>query len=621
MAFTLLPSRLTPSNGRLPPPSGRIPPSSAATTSRHSSSLPGTHPAWVVLLISVWLATACNVPLWREVAQLPGQGSSLHSWSFALAFGVIITAGNAALMSLLAWRWTLKPAATVLVVMAAFGAYFMLAYGIAIDASMLINVLQTDAHEATDLLTWRMTGTVLALLVPPLAWLYRTPVRRLGAVRQAAHNGALLLGAIAVIVVCLLLVFQDFASTMRNHTKLRYLINPLNSVYALGHIATRPLRIDTSKLLPLGRDAQLGASYAGQKAPPLLVLVLGETGRSGNFGLNGYERDTTPLLSARTDLISARNAWSCGTSTAASVPCMFSHLGRTGYEARSANFESLIDVLHHAGLAVLWVDNQSGCKGVCDRVSDDINTSSLRDPALCATRGECLDRIMLRDLDAHIDALPAEQRQRGTLVVLHQLGSHGPAYSKRSSPEAKKFMPECTSTALQECERQQVVNAYDNSIRETDLFLDGVLKWLSARSDPVQAAMIYVADHGESLGENNIYLHGLPYAIAPDVQKHVPWVTWLSPAMQSRSSLATGCLQQDLAQRRITHDNYFHSVLGLMDVKTGAYNPDMDMFTACRNKAPSAAAAARAGTADTAAAATAGTAVGAAAGAPAGSKL
>lgn len=103
--------------------------------------------------------------------------------------------------------------------------------------------------------------------------------------------------------------------------------------------------------------------------------------------------------------------------------------------------------------------------------------------------------------------------------------------------------------------------------------------------------MIYVADHGESLGENNIYLHGLPYAIAPDVQKHVPWITWLSPSMQSRTSLAAGCLQQDLAQRHITHDNYFHSVLGLMDVKTGAYNPELDMFTTCRQKAEAMAAA------------------------------
>ena len=552
----------------------------APSTARRPAPPAHLHPVWVVVLISTWLATACNVPLWREVAQLPGHGS-LRSWGFAMAFAVIVAAGNAALLSLLAWRWTLKPAAALMVVMAAFGAYFMLAYGIAIDASMLTNVLQTDAHEATDLLSWRMAATVLALAAPPLVWLYRRPVRRLGAWRHAAHNGLLLVGAVALIVVCVLTVFQDFASTMRNHTRLRYLINPLNSVYALGHIATQPLRINTRTLLPVGRDAQLGASYAGQAQPPLLVLVLGETGRSGNFGINGYARNTTPLLSTRTDLASAGNAWSCGTSTAASVPCMFSHLGRTGYEARAANFESLIDVLQHAGLAVLWVDNQSGCKGVCDRAGQT-STASWNDPTLCPTPGECLDRVMLKDLDARIDALPAEQRQRGTVVVLHQMGSHGPAYSKRSAPEHKRFLPECTSTALQECERQQVVNAYDNSIVETDAFLDGVIQWLSARGGKAQTAMVYVADHGESLGENNLYLHGLPYSIAPDVQKHVPWITWLSPAMQARTHIATGCLQHDLAERRITHDHYFHSVLGLMDVKTGAYSAGLDMFGGCR---------------------------------------
>lgn len=557
-------------------PAGATPQPASAST-RH------LHPAWVVVLISTWLATACNVPLWREVAQLPGQGS-LRGWGFAIAFALIVAAGNAALLSLLAWRWTLKPAATVLVVMAAFGAYFMLAYGVAIDASMLTNVLQTDVHEAADLLNLRMLATVLALAAPPLWWLLRRPVQELSLLRHAAHNGLLLAGSVALIVVCLLLVFQDFASTMRNHTKLRYLINPLNSVYAMGNLATKPLRMDTSKLLPLGRDAQLGASYAGQAKPPLLVLVLGETGRSGNFGINGYERNTTPRLAARTDLVSARNAWSCGTSTAASVPCMFSHLGRTGYEARSANFESLVDVLHHAGLAVLWVDNQSGCKGVCDRIGE-ARTATLEDPALCPTTGECLDRVMLKDLDARIAALPAEQRQRGTVVVLHQIGSHGPAYSKRSAQDLKKFTPECTSTALQECDRQQVVNAYDNSIVETDFFLDSVLKWLSAQEDQAQTAMIYVADHGESLGENNLYLHGLPYSVAPDVQKHVPWITWLSPAMQARTGAPTACLQRDLGERRITHDNYFHSVLGLMDVKTGAYNPELDMLNPCRSMA------------------------------------
>ena len=538
------------------------------------------HPAWLVVLVSVWLATACNVPLWREVAALPDH-TGLHGLRFGLVFAVIVAAGNVALLSLLAWGRGVKPALVLVVLMAAFGAYFMLSYGIVIDASMLTNVLQTDVREAGDLLNWRLAATVLALAAPPLWWLLQRPVRPLGALRHVAHNGALLLAAVVVLVASLLLVFQDFASTMRNHTQLRYLINPLNSVYALGHIATKPLRLDTSTLLPLGRDAQLGASYAQQTKPPLLVLVLGETARSANFGLNGYARPTTPLLSARSDLASARNAWSCGTSTAASLPCMFSHLGRDGFEGRKANSETLLDVLQHAGLAVLWVDNQSGCKGVCDRVAQ-ASTSAQPDPALCPG-GECPDTTMLKNLDERIAALPAEQRARGTVVVLHQMGSHGPAYYKRSDASLKRFGPECTSNALQECDQAQVVNAYDNSIVATDHFLNATIQWLETQADKAQTAMVYVSDHGESLGEGNLYLHGLPYAIAPDVQKQVPWITWLSPAMQSRSGVATACLQKDLAQRRITHDGYFHAVLGLMDVQSTVYQAEQDIYAPCRN--------------------------------------
>lgn len=544
-----------------------------------SSTRKALHPAWLLLLVSVWMATACNVPLWREVASLPGN-AGLRAWGFGLTFMVMVTAGNVALLSLLAWGRVLKPVLAIVLLMAAFGAYFMLSYGIVIDASMLTNVLQTDVSEAGDLLNWRMLVLVLVLAGPPLWWLQRHPVRHLGALRHIGHNLLLLVAAVVVLVASLLLVFQDFASTMRNHTQLRYLINPLNSVYALGHIATKPLRLDSGTLIPVGTDAQLGASYVGQTKPPLLVLVLGETARSDNFGLNGYVRDTTPLLSARRDLASAPNAWSCGTSTASSLPCMFSHLGREGFESRKTNFESLMDVLHHAGLAVLWLDNQSGCKGVCDRVTE-ASTSALKDPLLCP-KGECLDSILLKGLEARLAALPAEQRARGTVVVMHQIGSHGPAYYKRSNVSHKRFGPECTSNALQECGRDQVINAYDNSIVATDEFLHSTIQWLELQAATAQTAMVYVSDHGESLGENNLYLHGLPYAIAPDVQKHVPWITWFSPAMQARSGTTVACLQKELAQRRITHDAYFHSVLGLMDVQTASYQPAQDIYAPCR---------------------------------------
>jgi lipid A ethanolaminephosphotransferase len=544
------------------------------------------HPAWLVCAAALWMATVCNLALWSDLqsrAALQGPCGLL----FGAALALMIAAALVALLSLAAWRWTLKPAVILLLLASAGGLHFMLAYGTVIDPTMITNVLQTDVHEVDDLLSPRLAATLLLLGVLPAFVVWRAPLRRARWPRQLAHNAGLLLAATAVFVAVLLASFQPLASTMRNHHELRYRINPLNSLYALGQAAARPLRQGRMPLQPLGEDAQPGPSYAGQQRPPLLVLVLGETGRSGNFGINGYERSTTPEL-ARGQVASFRNAWSCGTSTAASVPCMFSHLGRRGFEARSADHENLLDVVRHAGLGVVWVDNQAGCKGVCERVAS-YSTSDTPDPALCRD-GECLDEVLLQGLDQRIAALPAPQRARGVVVVLHQIGSHGPAYFKRSPPAYKRFQPECGSNALQDCTREQLVNAYDNSIAYTDHVLGATLRWLRAQA-AWDTAMVYVADHGESLGENNLYLHGMPYAIAPEVQKRVPWITWLSAAYRRSTQLSLGCLQAK-AESRISHDHYFHSVLGLMDVQTRVYQRELDAYAGCARDAGGAGAAA-----------------------------
>ena len=386
-----------------------------------------------------------------------------------------------------------------------------------------------------------------------------------------------LLGLVLV-VVAVLASFQPLSSTMRNHKQLRYLLNPLNSLYALGMVASEPLRRNDRVLLPLGTDARLGASHGGGAKPPLLLLVVGETARAGNFSLNGYARPTNPEL-AMLPVVSWRNAWSCGTNTAASVPCMFSHLGREAYGSRKANHENLLDVAQRAGMAVLWLDNQAGCKGVCARVPN-VETSALKHPTLCPD-GECFDPIMLDGLDARIAALPEAQRSKGVLLVMHQMGSHGPAYFKRVPADRKPFQPECRTNNLQDCSREQLVNAYDNTIAYTDHFLAQAIGWLQQRQAANDTALLYVSDHGESLGENNLYLHGLPYAIAPDVQKRVPWITWLSPGFTQRSRLDLACLR-GRADAEVSHDHYFHSVLGLLDVQTGAYDPKLDAYAACR---------------------------------------
>jgi len=320
-----------------------------------------------------------NIALWMQVHQLP-EVSGLRGFAFAMGFGAIITATLTLILSLLNWRWLLKPVLTVFFFSAASGAYFMMSYGIVIDSSMITNVIQTDTKEALDLMNWRMLISFFVLGLLPSWVLWKTPVKSLRWTQQAFNNILTGTASIIVIVAVLLAIFQDYASIMRNHTQLRYLVNPLNSFYAIGMVAAKPFQRNNQILLPMGRDAKVAALRPTDK-PPLLLLVLGETARMGNFGVNGYERATTPEL-AKENIISLKGVMSCGTSTATSVPCMFSHLGKEAFEGRKNNYESLIDVLNHAGFAVLWIDNQSGCKGVCERVPQAL-TKELKHPTLC----------------------------------------------------------------------------------------------------------------------------------------------------------------------------------------------------------------------------------------------
>ena len=551
-------------------------------TSKHAPTsethVPAWHPVWVALLGSLWLASVGNYALWQQVHQLP-EVTGLRGLAFALGFGVIITSALTAVLSILNWRGWLKPVLTVFFLSAASGAYFMVSYGIVIDSTMITNVVQTDTKEALDLLNWRMLISLLVLGILPCWVLWKTPLQVLRLRQQIWSNTLTAVVSVVVIVAALLAIFQDFSSIMRNHTQLRYLVNPLNSYYAIGMVAAKPFQRDNKTLLPIGTDAQMATPKPNEK-PPLLLLVLGETARMGNFGVNGYERQTTPAL-AQENIISLKGVMSCGTSTATSVPCMFSHLGKEDFEARKNNYESLIDVLHHAGLAVLWIDNQSGCKGVCERVPQAL-TKELKHPTLCKD-GECFDEIMLHQLDERIQALPAERRAKGVVVVMHQMGSHGPAYYKRVPDAFKKFQPECKSNALQECTREQVVNSFDNTILYTDHFLGQAIQWLKKSEATAASAMLYVSDHGESLGENNLYLHGLPYRVAPDVQKRVPWITWWSPQFEKQLGLSRTCLQNKV-QMPLTHDNYFHSVLGLVNVSTEVYQAKLDVHADCRSR-------------------------------------
>lgn len=547
--------------------------------SRHAA---GWNPLTLAVLAGLWMAVLPNWPLWRALAALP-ETNSARGALFIVGFGVMIAALTALLLTALAWRATIKPAITVLLIAAALGAHFMGSYGIVIDTTMMTNVVQTDPREVRDLLNLRLLGNFALLAGLPLFFLWRVPVSTRGFWRQAGRDVIGLVALALVLAALVFALFADLSGTMRNHRTMRYLINPLNSLYALVDIGLQSRTKPSGPPLAIGADAHILPRAAGTK-PPLTVLVIGETARADHFALNGYGRPTNLQLAAL-DVTSFRNVMSCGTNTAASLPCMFSALGKSSYESRDRDHENLLDLVQHAGMAVLWVDNQAGCKGLCERVPnayahDPIAGVAALPAALCDGEN-CLDEALLHGIDARIKALPAAARDRGVLLVLHQMGSHGPAYFKRSPPDRKPFQPECTTNVLQQCERTALIDAYDNSIAYTDLVLAQTIAWLQQQAPSYDTSMLYVSDHGESLGENNLYLHGLPYAVAPIEQKHVPMVLWLGSRVPAQAAAQRACLvgQRDAA---LTHDNLFHSTLGLLGIRGAEYKQNLDAFAICR---------------------------------------
>ncbi len=534
----------------------------------------------VVVLLSLYLVAFTNMALWADIAQVGGAPSLYLRSSGAMA--LLVLAGTTALLSFTAWSRGMRPVWFLLVVVAAFAQYFMLTYQTVMDPGMTANMLQTDPHEVSNLLTLRMLPMVLSVLVLPAWALVRIRLLPMQPLAQIGRNLVLLALALATVAATVMVFSRDLAPLMRNNPLMRYRINPLATLYSTTLSVVRPLLQHNRKLLPMTAGAALGATHAAQSKPLLFVLVVGETARADHFGLNGYDRDTTPALAAR-KVFNWTNVRSCGTSTLASVPCMFSPLGKSDFEARDDDYENLLDVVQAAGMNVLWLDNQSGCKGVCDRVPHAEPSESLT-PAqrsvLCPG-GECLDDTLLVNLNQRLEAMPVDKRARGTLLVMHQMGSHGPSYWKRSSAASKRFLPECKTQVLAECSHAELTNAFDNSIAETDAFLGHTIDWLKTQAPSYDTGMLYVSDHGESLGEFGLFLHGAPYRVAPDVQKHVPMVAWFAPGLMAREQISDRCLRAS-ADAPITHDNLYHSVLGLLDVASPSYHLEADAFAACR---------------------------------------
>lgn len=529
-------------------------------------------PEWLALKLALLLVLLFNVPFWGHlyaiVSPLDGHGVKMLGLAFLL-----LTALFSLLLQLLVWPWLGKPLLTVLLLTTAGVTYFMSQYGVLIDMNMVRNAMQTDGAEVRDLITLKMVLTVLLLGGLPSLWLWKTPVSYRAPLRELGVRVVALLVSAGVLLAVAMAGYQDFASLFRNNRELRFALTPTNYLQATSSYLKRAY----AKPMPLqkvGEDAARSGAWPAGSKPRVLVIVVGETARADHFSLNGYARPTNPQLAKVAGLVNYRDAWSCGTETAISVPCMFSSLPREQFDAEQAKHrENLLDILQRTGISVYWRDNNSGCKEVCNRVPSD-RVFGDKKPAWCAD-GECFDDILLDGLPQRLKALKGD-----AVIVLHQKGSHGPAYYKRYPKQYERFTPVCRTSELQKCSPEDIINAFDNTILYTDAILAKTIATLQAEP-AVASSMIYLSDHGESLGENNMYLHATPYLLAPDAQKHIPMLAWFSPDWLQASGMQPACLQQG-SKQKVSQDNLFHSVLGVMGVKTSVYDKSLDLYAPCR---------------------------------------
>ena len=515
----------------------------------------------LILLASGFLVAFANLSFARHVLEAYPFNSA--NAGFLISLTLFLLAIIVLMLSLVSYRRTVKPVLVVVFMLSSATAYFMDSYNVVIDDTMILNILSTDLAESLDLFSLKLLAYIILLGALPSWLVLKVHLKRYGLSAALVSRTKLLLAAVALIVINILLFGSHYASFFREHKPLRLYTNPVFPVYSLIRFTVGANRQDTGELVPIATDAFI-PPHPGRE---LIVMVAGETARADRFSLNGYARETNPLLK-RENVVSYTNVWSCGTSTAVSLPCEFSLMGRNNYDKSEARHtENLLDVLKRVGVNVLWRDNNSSSKGVASRIAKQ----NFKDPAINPECDEeCRDTGMLADLQTYINAQP----QGDIFIVLHQMGSHGPAYYRRYPKQFERFTPVCKTNQLENCTKEEISNTYDNTILYTDYFLSKVIDLLKNNADTFETTLFYVSDHGESLGENGLYLHGMPYFLAPEEQTHIPLIIW---ADENNADIDIATLRRH-RNDKYTHDNIFHTVLGLLKIVTTAYQPEMDMI-------------------------------------------
>lgn len=526
-----------------------------------------------ILLLALVFAFLLNWPVLLHFYEILSHLAHFKI-GFAISIPILLVAALNFVFMPFSVRYLIKPFFALLFVIGAIVSYTMMKYRVLFDQDMIQNMFETNQSEAYSYISLPIVAWVLVAGVVPAVLLFLVKIeypRKWYA--GLCQRGLSMLASLAIVGIIAALYYQDYVSVGRNNRTLNREIVPANFVYSTTKYLYQRYLAEPVPFTTLGDDAK---RVAQEEKPTLMFLVVGETARGNNFSMNGYGQQTNPFTSKVGDVISFQDVRSCGTATAVSVPCMFSNMGRSEFDGnRARNSEGLLDVLQKTGVSVFWKENDGGCKGVCDRVPH-MEIKPKDHPQFC-DNDTCYDEVMVQDLDKEVAQMKGDK-----LVGFHLIGSHGPTYYKRYPEAYRQFVPDCPRSDIENCTDEELVNTYDNTIRYTDYVIAQLIAKLKSYQTKYNTALIYLSDHGESLGAMGLYLHGTPYKFAPDDQTRVPMQVWLSPGFAKEKGMDMSCLQQEAANNRYSHDNLFSSVLGIWDVKTAVYDRGLDIFSQCR---------------------------------------
>ena len=507
-------------------------------------------PTKLVVLTALFLALTANYAFFAKVTEIyPWEAENS---GFLLSLGIGYVCVLILLMTLLSFFMTTRITVSLFILLAAFVGYFSDQFGTVVDTVMVQNVLETNTAEAADLLNSGFLMWLLLLGILPVAVIWRMPIVFASRRREFRYKAQTAAGSVMLLLLFFLVFSDTYTDFFRSHKPLRFYANPVYAMYSMSHyFLARNAAAALTEISPILPGARIQAHHTGRE---LVIMVVGEAARSDRFSLNGYSRDTNPMLATETDLVSYSSISSCGTSTAVSLPCMFSIQGRAEFDQNTEkNHENVLDVLQHAGINILWRDNNSGSKKVAERINFENFTTPELNP-VCDV--ECRDLGMLDGLQEYINGQDGD-----ILIILHQMGNHGPAYFKRYPAEFEIYTPACHSEELSDCTDEEIGNAYDNAILYTDHFLSRVVAFLKDNTPKYETAMLDVSDHGESLGEKGLYLHGMPYVLAPAEQTEVPVILWVGES--SDIDYMSAYDRKDLPN---SHDTIFYSLLSAFEI-------------------------------------------------------